>query len=56
MKTSKELAKELRVEPKTLANWRTQGKGPAYLKMHGVVMYEDEDVKAWKDKCKKGDK
>ncbi len=45
--TTAELADYLKVEPKTLANWRYQGKGPAYLKNGGIVRYRLADVAAW---------
>lgn len=45
--TTAELADYLKVEPKTLANWRYQGKGPAYLKNGGIVRYRHADVEAW---------
>lgn len=37
--------------PKTLANWRSQGKGPAFIKLSsgrgGSVRYEWSAVNAW---------
>lgn len=30
-----------------LANWRSQGKGPAYVKLGRKVMYRESDVLAW---------
>ena len=45
--TTEELAAHLRVEPKTLANWRYLGRGPIYVKDGGLVRYRREDVDAW---------
>ncbi len=45
--TTEELAAHLRVEPKTLANWRYLGRGPIYVKDGGLVRYRREDVEAW---------
>lgn len=38
------------VTKKTLQNWRTQGKGPAYLRtgtVHSRVIYRLDDLEAW---------
>lgn len=32
------------ISPKTLANWRARGIGPAWLKVGGRVVYAIEDV------------
>lgn len=45
--TTAELADYLKVEPKTLTNWRYLGRGPAYVKHGGMVRYRREDVDAW---------
>lgn len=37
------------VEPKTLANWRTMGRGPKFIKAGKRVMYDPTDLQAWKD-------
>jgi predicted DNA-binding transcriptional regulator AlpA len=43
-----EVAEVLGVEEKTLANWRSQGKGPKYRKPGGkFVRYDWADVNAW---------
>lgn len=42
-----EVAAQLRCDERTLANWRSQGKGPAYLKVGGLVRYRDSDVKKY---------
>lgn len=54
LKTTKELALELRKSPETLALWRKEGRGPAFLKLGGSVLYEDKAVRDWKDKCRRG--
>lgn len=40
----------LRISPRTLRNWRSQHRGPAYLKIEGAVRYDpaavEEFVKA----------
>ena len=42
--TQAELARRWRVSPRTLERWRGQGKGPAYLKIGGRIVYRREDV------------
>ena len=38
----------LHVQPKTLANWASLGKGPKYRKPGGrVVLYTRTDLEAW---------
>jgi hypothetical protein len=49
--TPAELAERWRMDRRTLANWRTAGKGPAYLKV-GVgkcarVLYSEADVESY---------
>ena len=33
--------------PRTLENWRQQGKGPKYLKIGRSVVYLESDLEAW---------
>ncbi|MGC1269934.1 MAG: helix-turn-helix domain-containing protein [Croceibacterium sp.] len=36
----------------TLENWRTQGRGPRFIKSpgrRGKVLYDPADIEAWKD-------
>ena len=33
--------------PATLANWRTRGQGPAYIKVGGSIRYRMEDLERW---------
>src|ERR1700693_1230737 len=42
-----ELAQNLGLSPATLADWRTQGKGPAYLKAGRRVWYPKDRVETW---------
>jgi len=44
--TSEEVARLLSVTEKTLANWRSRRVIP-YVKVNGVVRYEEERIKAW---------
>ncbi len=50
--TPKELTKRYKgkINERTLANWRSKGEGPAWVKVGGRVMYELTDVKAWEKK------
>lgn len=49
--TTKDAAKVLGVEPKTMANWRNLGTGPAYIHTtdspKSPVLYLYEDLYAW---------
>lgn len=49
--TSADAAKAIGVGAKTLANWRHQGKGPAYYHLsdspRSQVLYSYEDLMAW---------
>jgi hypothetical protein len=42
-----EVADYLRKTEKTLANWRSLGIGPRYYKIHGRILYDWADVRAW---------
>lgn len=42
-----ELAQRWRTSPRTLEQWRWQGRGPRYLKIGGRVVYRLSDVKAF---------
>ncbi len=35
--------------PSTLAHWRSEGRGPAYLKIGSRVAYRGADLNAWLD-------
>lgn len=45
--TPQEVAHYLRVDTKTLANWRYLGRGPAYVKDGGVVRYTRDAFAAY---------
>ena len=45
--TPLEVARRLRVDTKTLANWRYLGRGPSFVKDGGVVRYPSEDFDAY---------
>lgn len=48
--TATDLAKELNTHARTLANWRTAGTGPRFVKVGGSVRYRRSDVDAWLEK------
>jgi hypothetical protein len=39
-----------RISVRTLANWRTQGSGPAFTKIGGAVLYPYEKLAAWEER------
>ena len=43
----KALADRWLVSPRTLEQWRWQGKGPRYLKIGGRVVYRQQDIEAF---------
>jgi hypothetical protein len=45
--TPQDLAREYQIPIKTLANWRSQGKGPAYFKLGKNVRYRGVEVNKW---------
>jgi excisionase family DNA binding protein len=45
-----EVAELLGVPVGTLANWRYQGRGPAFAKVGRHVRYRQRDVDAWIDR------
>jgi len=45
--TPRDLEKECQLSVKTLANWRSQGKGPAYFKLGNTVRYRAEEIEKW---------
>ena len=42
-----ELARRWNISSRTLENWRWLGRGPAYLKVGGRVLYRIEDVETF---------
>jgi len=47
------LAQRWAISPRTLQRWRQEGKGPAYLKLGGRVVYRIFDVEAWEDESRR---
>jgi predicted site-specific integrase-resolvase len=45
--TQKELARRWGVSHRTTERWRCQGKGPAFIKLCGRVIYRIEDIEAF---------
>jgi helix-turn-helix protein len=43
----KDLAKRWLISPRTLEQWRWQGRGPRYLKIGGRVVYRLSDIEAF---------
>ena len=43
--TEKELADRWHMNNKTLCNWRSQGKGPSFIKIGGVILYPLKVIK-----------
>lgn len=42
-----EVAARWGLSPRTLEAWRSEGRGPAFLKIGGRVHYRLEDIEAW---------
>lgn len=45
--TPAKLAEHLEVSTGTLANWRSAGTGPKYIRLSGVVRYRVDTVEHW---------
>lgn len=45
--TPEEVAQRLRVSALTLANWRSAGRGPAFIKVGRAVRYEESAIEAY---------
>jgi len=45
--TPQELADRWRMDSQTLANWRTRGAGPNYIKLGGIILYPLVMVEAY---------
>lgn len=50
--TTKEVADILKLSEQTIAQWRSEGRGPEWLKIVGVVRYEEEAVRSWIESIK----
>lgn len=44
---SREVAAYLKVSEATLSRWRTDKKGPPFLRMRGITRYRLDAVEAW---------
>ena len=49
--SQKEVAARLGVSPRTLEGWRYRGRGPAFLKLEGKVVYRLSDVERFEAGC-----
>lgn len=47
--TPEDLAERWQISINTIANWRTNKKGPEFKRIGGVVRYSPEAVQAWED-------
>ncbi len=48
--SSTEAAQMLGISPRTLANWRVQGRGPAYVRIgknRSPILYRVGDIESW---------
>ncbi len=45
--TPRDLEREYQLSVKTLADWRSQGKGPPYFKLGNAVRYRAEEIEKW---------
>jgi hypothetical protein len=46
--TPPEAAAVLGLSPATLATWRSQHKGPPYLKINGRIAYQHDAIVSWR--------
>ena len=42
-----QLSRRWGITPKTLQNWRSKSKGPAFIKVGGHVLYRMEDIERY---------
>ena len=40
---------EGKISEKTLNNWRSQGRGPKFLRIEGKVLYPIDELKKWEE-------
>ncbi len=45
--TTEELRTKYGLHPRTMANWRTQRKGPSYIKAGRKILYSTEELENW---------
>lgn len=46
-----EAAAYLGIKAQTLCNWRTQGRGPRFLKIGSRVVYPESELEAFRASC-----
>ncbi len=51
--TTEEAARILRLAPQTLALFRSRGEGPKYAKLGRRIVYDEVDLLAWTEACKR---
>ena len=49
----KQLAERWQVSEASLERWRSEKLGPDYLKLHGWVLYRQQDIEAFESCCLK---
>ena len=49
----KQLAERWQVSEASLERWRSEKFGPDYLKLHGRVLYRQQDIEAFESRCLK---
>src|SRR5579872_6666496 len=54
MLTAEDLAAVIGVTVSTLADWRSQGRGPAYLKFGRKIFYHVKDTESWIEEQRHG--
>ena len=47
--TEADVARQLRVDPRTLSRWRSLGTGPRYVRVGRAVRYVAQDLQTWLD-------
>ena len=45
------LADRWQVSETTLERWRSQGVGPVFLKLHGRIVYREQDLADYEQEC-----
>ena len=45
------LAERWQVSETTLERWRSIGVGPVFLKLHGRIVYREQDLQAYEEQC-----
>ena len=46
-----QLAERWCISEASLERWRTLGIGPVFLKLHGRIVYREEDIQAYEEEC-----